>query len=506
MLDLGSSFLASVERCPSHLAIVDGDIRRSYEEWLSEILSLVTGLNRLGVAKGDRIVTVLQNRYEAATLHWACQFTGIIITPINWRALPEEIDYAVENSGAAAIFYEDATAAAVIGTKTTAIIHRVGVDSKIEGDHCLQEMLACTPSSACSKASAEDVSVMLYTSGTTGRGKGVPRLHRAERSAAVAHLAQNQYKHHEVTLGVMPLYHTMGIRSLITMSLVNGSFICLPRFDKNAALDLIEQEKISSLYLVPTLYHDIIHAPGFDKRDISSVKKLGYAGANMTDGLLKQLDEKFAPELFVNHYGSSEIYTFTVEPNAASKPGSAGKAGLNQHIKVVSLNSTDANDTTAPDQEGQIIASMQNDEAFQGYWHRPEADAAAIHGEWYFTGDIGYFDQDGDLFVTGRVDDMIISGGENILPSEIESVLSLHDAVGEVAVVGLQHERLGMQVSAFVQRSGPVTNKELDDWCIQSDLAPFKRPRAYFFVTEIPKSPVGKLLRRKLVAGEYELE
>ena len=156
--------------------------------------------------------------------------------------------------------------------------------------------------------------------------------------------------------------------------------------------------------------------------------------------------------------------------------------------------------------EGEIIALLAGDESFEGYWRRPEADAKALRDGWYFTGDTGFFDADGDLFVTGRVDDMIITGGENVSPVEIESCLSLHAAVSEVAVIGLPDERWGKVVAAFVKRRGGVEAEELDAHCRASGLAGFKRPRRYVFVEEIPKSPVGKLLRRKLVAGEYTIE
>ena len=144
--------------------------------------------------------------------------------------------------------------------------------------------------------------------------------------------------------------------------------------------------------------------------------------------------------------------------------------------------------------------------SFEGYWRRPESDAKALRDGWYLTGDTGYFDADGDLFVTGRVDDMIITGGENVSPVEIESCLSLHPGVSEVAVVGLADERWGKVIVAFIKRSIPVNDAELDQFCRTSGLANFKRPRRYIFVNDIPKSPVGKLLRRKLVAGEYETE
>jgi len=236
------------------------------------------------------------------------------------------------------------------------------------------------------------------------------------------------------------------------------------------------------------------------------VRKLGFAGAPMTDGLLKELTAAFKPELFVNHYGSSEIYTFTIDQNAPAKPGSAGRAGINQMIRVVRLGAATPDEIAKPNDEGEIIAHLSSDEAFEGYWRRPDANAKALRQGWYFTGDTGYFDADGDLFVTGRVDDMIITGGENVSPVEIESCLSLHPAVSEVAVVGLPDARWGKIVAAFVRRRATVDDAELDAFCRASGLANFKRPRRYVFVAAIPKSPVGKLLRRKLVAGEYEPE
>jgi 2-furoate---CoA ligase len=334
----------------------------------------------------------------------------------------------------------------------------------------------------------------------------VPRRHSAERIAAVAHVAQNLYGRAECTLGVMPLYHTMGVRSLLAMSLIGGAFVCLPRYDTVRALQTIERERITNLYLVPTLYHDLVYAAEFATADVSSVRKLGFAGAPMPDGLLRKLDAAFRPELFVNHYGSSEIYTFAINQNAVGKPGSAGRAGINTRLRVVKLDQHDPALRTAPLEEGQIIAELSSDEAFEGYHQRPDANARSLHAGWYFTGDTGYVDADGDLFVSGRVDDMIISGGENISPVDIESVLSLHPAVAEVAVAGLFDARWGQKVVAFVKARAPIAPDALDAHCRVSDLVNYKRPREYVFVREIPKSPVGKVLRRMLVAGEYEAD
>src|SRR5262249_46943785 len=154
-------------------------------------------------------------------------------------------------------------------------------------------------------------------------------------------------------------------------------------------------------------------------------------------------------------------YTFTIDQNAPAKPGSAGRAGINQTIRVARLNAASPDDVAAPGEEGEVIALLKGDESFEGYWRRLDADAKALRGGWYFTGDTGYFDADGDLFVTGRVDDMIITGGENVSPVEIESCLSLHPAVSEVAVVGLADERWGRIVAAFIRRQAAVEAEEL---------------------------------------------
>ncbi|HEX3882758.1 MAG TPA: AMP-binding protein [Stellaceae bacterium] len=491
MFDLGRTFLATVERAPNAVAALDDKRSFTYAEWYGEISGYAAGLADLGLRRGDRLAAILQNRVEMATLHWACQFLGVVITPLNWRIKADEVDYCLADSEARAVVFEAVAAEAVEGSAS--LVPRVVIDGA-----------GWTTGGAVSpQAGAEDLSLLLYTSGTTGRPKGVPRRHRAERAAAVAHVAQNLYARGERTLGVMPLYHTMGVRSLLAMALVDGCFVCLPRFEARQALILIKRERVTNLYLVPTLYHDLISHPDFAATDTGSVTKLGFAGAAMPDGLLKRVDEAFHPSLFVNHYGSSEIYTFTIEPEAAAKPGSAGKAGINQRIRVMRLGS---DEIAALGEEGEIAVDATNDEAFDGYWRRPDADARALRAGWYFTGDTGYLDDDGDLFVTGRVDDMIITGGENVSPGEIENALSLHTAVAEVAVAGLPDERWGQVVTAFVRRSGAVDAVALDEWCRKSSLADYKRPRNYVFVAEVPKSPVGKILRRLLVAGDYRRE
>ena len=335
----------------------------------------------------------------------------------------------------------------------------------------------------------------------------MPRRQRAERAAALAHVAQNLYRTGERTLGVMPLYHTMGVRSLLAMSLIGGAFVCLPRFDVARALELIEAEKITNLYLVPTLYHDLVHHERFKQTDVSSVRKIGFAGASMTDGLLKELQAAFKPELFVNHYGSSEIYTFTIDQNAPNKPGSAGRAGINQMVRVVRLGASSPDEIAKPGEEGEIIALLQGDESFEGYWRRPEADAKALRQGWYFTGDTGYVRRRRRpvRHRPGRRHDHHrrrerLAGRDRKLPVAASRRCRRSPWSACPTSAGARSSRPS---SSAAPRSSTSSSTST---AATSGLANFKRPRRYVFVETIPKSPVGKLLRRLLVAGEYEPE
>ena len=202
MFDLGRTILASAERNAQALAIVDGQVRLTYGEWAGLIGRLADGLRALGLEPGDHVVTVLQNRWQMATIHWACQVAGLIATPLNWRFSAEELDYCLADSGAKAVVFEDSSSSAVAGSETARSTFRVALDDHPDADASFQALVAGDATMA-PQASAEDFSLMLYTSGTTGRPKGVPRRHRAERAAAVAHVAQNRYGGGERTLEVV---------------------------------------------------------------------------------------------------------------------------------------------------------------------------------------------------------------------------------------------------------------------------------------------------------------
>lgn len=508
-MDLGSVFAVSVLRCPNNEAFVEGSRRMTYAGWYREIKAVAGGLREMGLRAGDHFVVVMRNRYEMATLYWACHMLGIIFTPVSWRASADEIRYCLEDANAAAIAFDgaagaaapDAAVAAGIDPRRTIVV----ADGKGDG-RPFTDLLGARPVDGPARVDEFSICLMLYTSGTTGRPKGVPRSHRAELAASISHIAHNQYRHGDSCLGVMPLFHTMGVRILLGSALLSGRLVCLPTYEPEEVLRLVSAEKITTLFLVPTMFHDILRHPKFSSYDLRSLSRVGYAGMTMAPALVEQCLDALAPDLFVNYYGSSEIYTFTYCDHLDRKPACAGRAGLNQIIRVVSPSrSDDIEVDLPPNTPGEIVASMDSPEAFRGYWKRPDADAKAIQGRWYRTGDLGKFDDDGELYVVGRVDDMIISGGENIYPEEVEDVLIRSGLVVGCAVVGMPDERLGAKVVAFVEpANSAVTPAKLDDACLKSGLARFKRPREYVMVRSIPRSASGKLLRRKLRMGEYE--
>jgi 2-furoate---CoA ligase len=508
-MDLGSAFAVSVLRQPHQEAIVDGERRRSYAQWYRDIKAVAGALREMGLRPGQHLVVVMRNRYEMATLCWACQLLGVIFTPVSWRATADEIGYCLEDAEAAGLAYDGAAGDAAPQSAATLRIDPgrviIAADGKGDGKR-FEALLDARPVGGPSAPAEFSTCLMLYTSGTTGRPKGVPRSHRNELAASISHIAQNQYRRGESCLGVMPLFHTMGVRIMLAAALLNGRLICVPNYAPNEILRLASSERLTTMFLVPTMFHDLLRHPKFTSFDLSSLSRVGYAGMNMTPALIERCLRELEPELFVNYYGSSEIYTFSYCDHLDRKPGCAGRAGMNQIIRVVSPDRADDIETDLPaGAPGEIVASMSSPEAFAGYWKRPDADAKAIAGRWYRTGDLGRLDDDGELYVVGRVDDMIISGGENIYPEEVEDALARSGLVAGCAVVGMLDERLGSKVVAFIEPAAPgLTAGQLDEVCLRSNLARFKRPKEYVLVKSIPRSASGKLLRRKLRDGEYE--
>ena len=523
-MNLGLSLLYAAERDPDADAVVDGSVRLGYGALRRVAATLASGLASRGVNRGDRVAVVLKNRREAVELYYACQWLGAVFVPLSWRVAAADVAYCVADSGARIVVCEEVSLEHALACSggvdrlvavgaATGEGSSVGLAERLRTAGCpvpcdsYESLPAAGPVPPADDLDDRETSIFLYTSGTTGRPKGVPRSHAAERAGGLSQALHQGYRPGERTLGVMPLYHTMGIHTLLAAQIVGGCYVCQPDWNAPEALDLIEAERIGSLYLAPTLFHDLVHSPAITTADVSVVRSLAYAGAAMTSALVERCVEVFAPEVFVNHYGSTEVYTYSVHFDQRAAPGCAGRPATNARLRLVRPEpAAGPDDEVAPGETGEIICHLSSDEAFAGYWNRPDADAGAIRDGWYFTGDLGRCDAGGNLWIVGRIDDMIISGGENVHPLEVEDVLERAPGVREVAVVGLPDDRWGQAVTAFVVLDGPdagtgaeAAAARLDAFCLESpDLARFKRPRRYRFPDTLPKSPSGKILRRLL--------
>ncbi|MEQ3553310.1 AMP-binding protein [Pseudonocardia nematodicida] len=496
-MDLVTTLRWAADRNPDRTAVAGTGRRLTYREWDERTDRLAGALRRSGVGPGDRVAMVMHGGEQLASLHLAAQKLGAVSVPLSTRFGSEELGYCLGDADVRLVVADPAHADRAAAA---------GAVDRLRGVAEIDALAERSDGAADVVPAGSDPSVMLYTSGTTGKPKGVPRSHGAEHSAAVAHVMQTRQRQGVAALGVMPLFHTMGLRTLLGSIVVGGTWVGQSGFDADESMQLILDERIGSLYLVPTIYWALLRTGRLG--EARTLDNLAYAGAAMTPSLAEKLVDEVRPASFVNHFGSTEIYTFTIGPDVAAKPGCAGRAGLFSRVRLIAPDAgAPVDEQVKPGEQGQVIVSMASSEAFGGYWQRPDANAKAIRDGWYHTGDLATADEDGDLWVAGRTDDMINSGGENIYPDEIESVLARCPEVDDVCVVGLPDERWGHAVSAFVvpvRGADPLDAVERAMAFARAHLPSLKRPKRMIAVDAVPRSGVGKTLRRTLVAGDYE--
>lgn len=494
-MTLTTLFSQVVKRNANSLAIISIDDEYTYGQLQRWVEGIARGLRRLGVQREDRVVVLLSNRPVTVAVIWAIWRLGAIAVLLNISQPGRVLCSCIADADPKMLIYEPLdginkkTIAAVVDTKPLV----VGVDT-VDADIEIGELVRLAPKEALPVGDfdEDDVCLMIYTSGTTGRPKGVPRSHKNTLAAAFAHCRQNLYRSQDRVLGAMPIAHTMGLHLMVATVALGATYVMVNGTDADGMRTVIERRRVSALYHIPSWYYVLLHSGDTSRFDFSSVSKLCYAGSMMSEDLIRQCIDRFQPRVFVNHYGSTEIYTHTVANVLARKPGSAGKPGLHGAIRI--------DGGAGPESLGEVLVSLESEEAFRGYWHRPDLNAQSLDQGWYRTGDLGYVDEDGDLFVVGRRDELIISGGEHVAPQRVESVLLEHPKVAEVAVTSEPDIRWGHLVVAYVVPRVPgVTVHELDSFCKRKETLSFwERPRKYVFVRKIPKSASGKVLRREL--------
>ena len=516
-MNMGAVFRNATARFPERTAIVDPavGVRYTYDEWDTRVREVGAALQAAGVEPGDRVATLMENREELVSLFWATQLLGAVFVPLNFRSAGDEIAFLINNVSAKAVFFSDVSREGVLASREQyeETEDLVDVDGEAPAETIsLEEYMERGESFEPTFVDPEEASLILHTSGTTGNPKGVPISHRANYSRTMGNPIHLDWRQGESTLGIMPNFHEMGRAAITSSVLLNGTYVAMRQWSPEQGYELVENEEIDILYLVPTMFHDLVDHDGSDEYDVSSVRTVSYAGTAMSERVHERVREVFDPQSFTNFYGSSEMNCMATCTRLDEKPGCAGRAGVHTRVRVVEPvegKTVPPDKTMDPDELGELIIDAGSAEAFTGYLNRPEANETSFEDGWYFTGDLGYRDEDGDLWVVGRVDDMIISGGENIYPVEIEDLLDKHEAVADAAVGSIAHERWGEVVTAYVtpRETGDyeAMARDIDDFCRESEqLADFKRPRIYVFVDEVPKSKVGKKLRRKLRVGDLE--
>jgi len=502
-----AAFLHKVaQQRPDAVAIRHGDEVLTYAEFYDRALAVGGALRSRGLAHGDRVAFALANSPRILELLHGCFAAGLVVVPINARLHPQEMAYIVGNSGARALVhgpeYDEGIRAA--GAAFGDLELRVCTGAA-DGTVPYAELLAGPPLDGAVDVGERDPSWLFYTSGTTGRPKGATWTHRTIRVVVMNYLADvHNIAAGEVVLHAAPMSHGGGIVGLPAVARGAEQVILdTASFEPKALFALIERHRAEHVaFLAPTQIVRMLeeHVPG--EFDLSSLKAICYGGAPILVEQLKQAMDTFGP-VFAQIYGQGEApITITgLSPRAHAdllaagdhRLGSAGTIRTDVEARVV-----DADDRPLPPgQAGEVVA--RGDVVMAGYWNDPEATAETLRGGWLHTGDIGLFDDRGYLFLLDRAKDMIITGGNNVYPREVEEVLIQHPAVQMVVVLGIPDDYWGEAVHAVVVRDPAVeaTEAELIQHCA-GHLAGYKKPKAIDFVDQLPVSGYGKILRREV--------
>ena len=474
----------------------------TYRQLAERVARLAAALRGpLDLAEGDRVALIMKNCTAYLEVLYACWHAGLAAVPVNARLHPREFGYILANSGARACFITSDLAAATADARKDAPLldHLLAVDSD------LFEALFAAPAMAPVDVAASDLAWLFYTSGTTGQPKGAMLSHRNLHSMTMNYLADvDGIDPHDTMIHAAPMSHGAGLYALPHVA--RGANNVIPAsggFEAAEIFQLIRHWPGSTFFFAPTMVTRLINAPEMAEADLSNLKTIVYGGAPMyLSDTLKAL-ERIGPK-FVQIYGQGEspmtisvlpkrLFLDSGHPRFHERLASAGIARTDVEVRIVDLDGR----PQPPGEIGEIIC--RGDVVMQGYWNNPQATASALRDRWLWTGDIGSLDAEGFLTLKDRSKDMIISGGTNIYPREIEEVLLRHPAIFECAVVGRPDPDWGETVVAFVvpHPSRTVTAAELDRLCLDN-IARFKRPKEYRFVESLAKNNYGKILKTEL--------
>jgi len=475
-----------------HPAVRMDDLVLDYSQLREAAGRVVSLLSTLGVVPGDRVGIMLPNVPAFPIAFYGALASGAVVVPMNPLLKSREVSFYLGNSGAKVLFAwhaaaeEAAKGAAATGTAVVTV-EDPDMSSVLAG------LLAVH---VRADRADDDDAVILYTSGTTGQPKGAQLTHaNLARNAELTVETLLGTTPDDVVMGCLPLFHVFGLTCGLNATIAGGGTLTLlPRFDPGKALSIIARDRVTVFEGVPTMYAAMLHHPDSATADVTSLRICVSGGAAMPVEILHSFEKTFGC-MILEGYGLSEtspVASFN-HPNMERKPGSIGTPVRGVEMRLVGPDGADV----PPGDVGEIAIRGHN--VMKGYWGKPEATAEAIPDGWFRSGDLARVDEDGYYFIVDRKKELIIRGGYNVYPREIEEVLYEHPAVAEAAVVGLAHSELGEEVGAAValKPGATATPEELRDY-VKQRVAAYKYPREVWLVDELPKGPTGKILRREV--------
>ena len=505
-MQLTLSLHKALRECPHAIATVCGDRRRTYAEFVDRVARFAGALQDLGVVAGDRVGMLSLNSDRYLEFLFGTLWAGSVVNPVNIRWSAAEIAYSLDDCDTRVLLVDDAFATLVPelrqrSTQLRTLIH-VGDGPTPDGMLGYEALLASATEVADAGREGRDLAAVLYTGGTTGQSKGVMLSHDNLACDALAALAAAPRASRTVALHVAPLFHVGGFCFVLQLAMRLSRHVLLPSFDAQRALDLIERESIGESFLVPTMIAKLLDDPRFAERNLSSLDTLIYGAAPIDAALLEKALCLLPNTRFVQAYGQTEaspVVTMlpgayhVLEGEAAAKRASAGRPLATAEIRIVDESDVEVK----PGRVGEIC--VRGPTVMLGYWGKPEQTATALRDGWLHSGDAGYLDADGFLFVVDRIKDMIITGGENVYSNEVENALLQHPAIAMAAVVGLPDAVWGERVHAVVvcRPDTTVGEAELIAHC-RALIAGYKTPRSIDFRDELPLSAAGKILKYQL--------
>jgi acyl-CoA synthetase (AMP-forming)/AMP-acid ligase II len=480
--------------------------RLTYREAVASANRMANALVGAGLAPGDRFAVLSKNSIELALLYYAGSKAGVVPVPLNYRLAPPEWAYIVRDSGARVLFAQQAFANALepVRGELSDVKRLVSLDAASAGWELLTDVLQGQPEQAPEREVTErDDVYQMYTSGTTGRPKGAVLTHRAVMAQLHQGLLGFGAQPGERALIVAPMYHAAAaLTSFVTVQ-IGGTLYIQDDFVPAEVVRALSEERIAFAMLVPAMIQFcLVGVPEVAERRYDDLRLLIYGASPISEQTLRRAIEVFGCD-FLQGYGMTETtaaatYLFPADHRRALAGNprlllSAGRPLLGTEVRIVD----EHDQPLPPGRIGEVV--VRGPQLMRGYWNLPEASAEALRGGWLHTGDAGVMDDEGFLYIQDRVKDMIVSGGENVYPREVEDVLFQHPAVADVAVIGVPDERFGEAVKAIVVRKPgrDVSTEELLEHC-KGRLGGYKRPRSVDFVEVLPRNPSGKVLKKEL--------